>query len=99
MPTLKIDSFDGFTHSADLIQFDLTNVGGTWASAANVLTANGNGAFIGAHIFIANLDLTNTGVTGFTANGGAVVPDGGTTVMLLGAALGALGLARRFLRS
>jgi len=27
------------------------------------------------------------------------VPDGGTTVMLLGAALGALGMARRFLRS
>ena len=32
----------------------------------------------------------------FTAPGGAV-PDGGTTVMLLGAALGALGVARRFL--
>jgi hypothetical protein len=32
----------------------------------------------------------------FTAPGGAV-PDGGTTVMLLGAALGALGLVRRFL--
>jgi hypothetical protein len=28
---------------------------------------------------------------------GAAVPDGGTTVMLLGAALGALGMARRFL--
>ena len=27
------------------------------------------------------------------------VPDGGTTVLLLGAALGALGLARRFLKS
>lgn len=27
------------------------------------------------------------------------VPDGGTTAMLLGAALGALGMARRFLRS
>jgi VPDSG-CTERM motif len=27
------------------------------------------------------------------------VPDGGTTVMLLGAALGALGMARRFLKS
>jgi VPDSG-CTERM exosortase interaction domain len=26
------------------------------------------------------------------------VPDGGTTVMLLGAALGALGMARRFLK-
>jgi VPDSG-CTERM motif len=33
----------------------------------------------------------------FTAPGGAV-PDGGTTVMLLGAALGALGMARRFLK-
>ena len=31
----------------------------------------------------------------FTAPGGAV-PDGGTTVMLLGAALGALGMVRRF---
>jgi hypothetical protein len=27
------------------------------------------------------------------------VPDGGATIMLLGAALGALGLARRFLKS
>jgi VPDSG-CTERM motif len=30
---------------------------------------------------------------------GGAVPDGGATVMLLGAALGALGMARRFLRS
>jgi hypothetical protein len=28
----------------------------------------------------------------------ATVPDGGATVMLLGAALGALGMARRFLK-
>ena len=34
----------------------------------------------------------------FSANG-ASVPDGGTTVMLLGVALGALGMARRFLIS
>ena len=34
----------------------------------------------------------------FSANG-ASVPDGGTTVMLLGAALGVLGMARRFLMS
>ena len=34
----------------------------------------------------------------FSANG-QTVPDGGTTVMLLGAALGALGMARRFLMS
>jgi len=30
--------------------------------------------------------------------GGEVVPDGGTTAMLLGAALGGLGMARRFLK-
>jgi len=34
----------------------------------------------------------------FSANG-QTVPDGGTTVMLLGAALGVLGMARRFLMS
>jgi VPDSG-CTERM motif len=34
----------------------------------------------------------------FTAPGGAV-PDGGATVMLLGAALAAIGVARRFLMS
>jgi hypothetical protein len=33
------------------------------------------------------------------ASGLRQVPDGGATVMLLGAALGALGTARRFIRS
>jgi hypothetical protein len=33
------------------------------------------------------------------ANGAVPVPDGGSTVMLLGAGLGALGLVRRFLKS
>ena len=37
-------------------------------------------------------------VFSFSANGMAV-PDGGSAVMLLGAALGALGMARRFLKS
>ncbi len=35
----------------------------------------------------------------FFGSPGGAVPDGGTTVMLLGAALGALGMARRYLRS
>jgi hypothetical protein len=35
----------------------------------------------------------------FGPGGGGGVPDGGTTVMLLGAALGALGMARRYLKS
>jgi hypothetical protein len=41
------------------------------------------------------------GLSGWTlfGPGGGQVPDGGTTVMLLGAALGALGIARRYLMS
>ena len=41
------------------------------------------------------------GLSGWTLFGPGVpgVPDGGTTAMLLGAALGALGMARRFLTS
>ncbi len=39
------------------------------------------------------------GLSGWTLfGGGGSVPDGGTTVMLLGAALGALGMARRYLK-
>ena len=43
----------------------------------------------------------NYGLSGWTLFGPGVpgVPDGGATVMLLGAALGALGMARRFLMS
>jgi hypothetical protein len=41
----------------------------------------------------------NFGLSHYTLFGGVGgVPDGGTTVMLLGAALGALGMARRFLK-
>ena len=41
------------------------------------------------------------GLSGWTlfGTGGTGVPDGGTTVMLLGAALGALGMARRYIMS
>jgi hypothetical protein len=99
---LKIDSFDGFTHSSDKISFTLTNTSGTWASCHDVLAVNNMGFILGAHIFVTSAPANaNNGasVTGFAANGPCPpgVPDGGTTVMLLGAALGALGMARRFL--
>lgn len=45
--------------------------------------------------------LGQYGLSGYTLFGTGTpggVPDGGTTVMLLGAALGALGMARRFLK-
>jgi hypothetical protein len=98
---LTINSFDGFTHSSDTISFTLTNISGTWSSAANVLAFNADGRDAAAHIFVTSSPANaangafSTGFAGETAGG---VPDGGTTVMLLGAALGALGMARRFLK-
>src|SRR5436190_2685859 len=91
------DAFDGFTNAGTLLTFTLTGGAGTnWLSALQVLIANASGWLAAAHIFvIANSSV----VTGFAAGNGGSVPDGGTTVMLLVAALGALGIARRFLRS
>jgi hypothetical protein len=87
-------SMQNSSNGASIISFVLTNTSGTWLSAANVLAFNENNWLVAAHIQI------GTGLTGFAAgpNGGSV-PDGGTTVMLLGAALGALGIARRYLFS
>lgn len=84
------------SNGASIISFTLTNTSGTWASAANVLAFNAQNWLVAAHIQIQD----GTGNTGFAAGpSGGQVPDGGTTVMLLGAALGALGMVRRFLRS
>ena len=97
---LTINSSDGFTRSSDSVTFTLT---GSWANDASVLTANANGSLVAAHIFVTAFPANPANgavATGFAANGGAVsTPDGGTTVMLLGVALGALGMARRFLMS
>ena len=93
-----INSFDGFGHSSSTIRFTLTNTSGTWANAAAVLAANSGGSLAAAHIFVtvSPANAANGALnTGFAANGGQV-PDGGTTVMLLGVALGALGIVRRY---
>jgi len=53
----------------------------------------------GGNLFAADILSGQTGNTGMVdVTPGAGVPDGGATVMLLGAALGALGMARRFLK-
>jgi len=95
---LKINSFDGFGHSSSTIGLALTNTSGTWANAAAVLAANSGGSLAAAHIFVtvSPANAANGALnTGFAANGGQV-PDGGATVMLLGVALGALGIVRRY---
>jgi hypothetical protein len=91
-------SMGSSSNGASIISFVLTNTSGTWASASNVLAFNENHWLVAAHIQLQ--DGSENRLTGFAAGpGGGTVPDGGTTVMLLGAALGALGMARRFLRS
>jgi hypothetical protein len=89
--------FNGFMTAVSGVTFTLTKNSGVWGSAASVLLANANDQFAAAHIFI-------TVAPGFRSNGAiytgfASVPDGGTTVMLLGVALGGLGLVRRYLMS
>jgi protein with PEP-CTERM/exosortase system signal len=52
----------------------------------------------GGNLFAADILSGQTGNTGLVDVTAPGVPDGGATVMLLGAALGALGIARRFLK-
>jgi hypothetical protein len=78
-----INSFDGFTHSSDNVSFTVTDSSSTWASASDVLTANGSGFLAAAHIFVttAPADANNSAlVTGFAAGTGVPVPEP-TTVL------------------
>jgi len=52
----------------------------------------------GTELFVADILSGTTGLTG-DVDVNTHVPDGGATVMLLGTALGALGMARRFIMS
>jgi len=99
---LTIRSFDGFTHSSDTVTFDLTNTGGTWASAADVLTLNTNGFDAAMHVYVTSspANAANGAIaTGFAGEGPqGHVPDSGTSAMLLGTALAGLGIVRRYLK-
>jgi len=90
-----LDNFDGFQYAFSTITFTIDRNSGTWASEADVLTANNHGALAAAHIFVANADGTNTNSTGYASNSGTSVPDGGMTMSLLGLALGGLGFIQR----
>jgi len=95
---LRLNDTDGFGDAASIVSFTIT---GSWANAASVLAFNlggGNGGPSDAAAHIFPLDGSKTG---FAAETGPFVPvpDGGTAVMLLGVALGALGMARRYLKS
>ena len=74
-----INSFDGFTHSSDMISFSITDVSGAWASADAVLTGNAGGNLAAAHIFVTSspANAANGAVaTGFASGVGNVpVPE------------------------
>jgi hypothetical protein len=99
---LSFKNFDGFTYSLTSVSFLLDTASGTWGSASDVLTGNDLGNLAAAHIYIANPDGSNTGATGYAANGGGTpaVPDGGSTVALLGCSLAGIGMiSRKFRKS
>ncbi len=92
---LSLDNFDGFSSAVRTVSFTLTDLLGTWGSASDVLALNSQGLLAAAHIFVANADYSNTGATGYAADS---VPDGSSTVALLGGALAGIGVIRRKLR-
>ena len=73
---------------------------GTIASIYQVLDVNGQGTSGTAALEVpGNGGSALSHLTVFCCPGGVTAPDGGATVMLLGAGLGALGLVRRYLKS
>jgi hypothetical protein len=92
----NIDLGDGTLYSYLLAKYDGPN------GASEVWFVGGMAGLVDIPSFgFGPAGTTKYGLSGWTLFGPGVpgVPDGGTTVMLLGAALGALGMARRFLKS
>lgn len=89
---LTVDQNNGSpSDRASIISFSVTDLAGTWGSAADVLDANSDGYTVAGHIIV-----PGGGLTGYAANGQTNnVPDGGSTALLLGAAISAIGAIRR----
>jgi len=88
-----IDSFDGYTHSSDTVSFTLTDTSGSWLTAGDVLRG------VAAHVFVTTnpANAANGAVATGYGSGTQGVPDGGSTVALLGCGLAGIGMiSRRF---
>lgn len=82
------NSFDGFQHSSTTITFTLTNTGGTWASAADVLTDNADGYLGAIHGFVCDAsDCSSVIVTGFAGDGNTPPVPEPASIALFGSGL------------
>jgi VPDSG-CTERM motif len=89
----------GFQEALSSFSFDLTATGGTtWSSDANVLELDSLGHHVAAHIFVIDPNGNGALATGFATDNGSSVPDGASTVALLGFALVGLETLRRKIR-
>ena len=94
---VNVDLGDGTLYSYLFAKYDGPNAGSeVWyvGGMSGIITLPATG--------IPGHGRSQYGLSGWTLFGPGVpnqTPDGGTTVMLLGAALGALGMARRYLKS
>ncbi len=87
------NNFDGFSYCVADITFNLTRTSGAWSSDADILALNDKDQYVAAHIFVANEDGTNTGVTGYATDGMRAIPEPATMLVLGLFGIGA-GLAR-----
>jgi hypothetical protein len=94
---LNVINNDGAADKVSTISFTVTDTSGTFTNASTVLALNAGGFDAAAHVIDENGAASPP--TFFVAEvPGVFVPDGGTTAMLLGAALSALGLVGRFVK-
>src|SRR5215831_2751305 len=95
---LTINSFDGFTHASQRIEFDLFKSSGTWSSESDILTPNADGFMAAAHIFVTPFpaDAANGALTtGFAANGETTATPEPATMLLLWLGIAGVEIVRR----
>jgi hypothetical protein len=100
----SINNGSGAADAVAGLQFTLTNTSGTWSSDADVLTPNGSGNVVAAHVFVYAQAPTTTNhsavATGYANGNVAATPEPASFAMAGTAVVTLAGLAlRRRLRS